>query len=116
MHQSREMDWRRTTNVFVFLLLVIAIAVAIGAMMWMLLPQPSHAQDNACPADRPIPRDVFDPASGSTITCNAVLNLKLMCPRDGGVCSYVNEPICTKPSVVKRCFTEAEIAAAEGRQ
>lgn len=43
MHQSREMDWRRTTNVFVFLLLVLAIAVAIGAMMWTLLPRPAHA-------------------------------------------------------------------------
>lgn len=34
MHQSREMDWRRTSSVFTFVTCLILIAAAIGWMLW----------------------------------------------------------------------------------
>lgn len=59
MHQSREMDWRRTSGVIVVLLLVIAFAASIGALLFLVLPRPSHARelyagqfDNIDPATR----------------------------------------------------------------
>lgn len=59
MHQSREMDWQRTSSVFTFVTCLILIAAAIGWMLWTFLPRPSHARelyagefDNIDPATR----------------------------------------------------------------
>lgn len=68
---------------------------------------------NACP-EGTVARQVED--YSVPMTCNSVLNLKLVCPREG-VCSYIiPQSNCSAPVLKTICLTPEELRNAMSDQ
>lgn len=81
--------------------------------------------DEACPPEKPHARKMVD--FTATVTCNANLNLRLMCPKetaavmgmqlptstDPNLCYYVNDQTCSDIPVRKICLSDSELREAQ---